>query len=313
MDGKMGRYVPFTFIANLFFYGFGFITGYQPDDSAHFIPFYILLNITFGILYWLIFSSALWTSRVLKTESELNVASNIQRDMLPSIFPPFPQREEFDLSATMQPAKEVGGDFYDFFFIDDDHLALVMADVSGKGVPAALFMVIAKTILKNLAQSGLAVEKIMRLANKQLCENNQSGMFVTTFMGILEISTGKFSFANAGHNPPYLRHAGGQFETLSVKPGFVLAGMEDMMFKPHETTLDPGDLLYLYTDGVTEALNKGNELYGEARLETALNALSYRKDSVDTMLQKIKDDLDHFANGAEQADDITMLMLRVKK
>ncbi|GHU41869.1 hypothetical protein FACS1894111_04850 [Clostridia bacterium] len=313
LDEKIGRYIPASLVVNLFLFGFGEITGYMHYDLLHFIPFYVLLATTFGILYWLIFSGAVWTSKILKTESELNVASNIQRDMLPSIFPPFPQREEFDLSATMQPAKEVGGDFYDFFFVDDDHLALVMADVSGKGVPAALFMVIAKTILKNLAQSGLAVEEIMRRANEQLCENNQSGMFVTAFMGIYELPTGKFSFANAGHNPPYVRKTSGQFEMLSVTPGFVLAGIEGMTLKHHETMLKPGDVLYLYTDGVTEALNKHDELYGEIRLEAVLNKLDCEKDSVDAMLQKVKDDLDHFANGTEQADDITMLMLRVKK
>ena len=167
----------------------------------YFIIFYLIMCSVFVILYYEIFSTALWSSRALKTEAELNVASNIQRDMLPNIFPAFPDRSEFDVYATMDPAKEVGGDFYDFFMIDQTHLAVVIADVSGKGVPAALFMVIAKTIIRNQAQSSLSPAEIFTRANEQLCENNGEGLFVTAYLGILDLRTGVLTYANAGHNP----------------------------------------------------------------------------------------------------------------
>ena len=157
--------------------------------------------------------------------AELNVATQIQADMLPRIFPAFPERQEFDIYATMNPAKEVGGDFYDFFLVDDDHLAVVIADVSGKGVPAALFMVIAKTLIKNHAQNKEAPGEVFTNTNEQLCEGNDAGLFVTAWMGVLQISTGHFVYVNAGHNPPLLRRAGGSFEWLKSRPGFVLAGM----------------------------------------------------------------------------------------
>ena len=239
--------------------------------------------------------------------AELNVATQIQADMLPRIFPAFPEREEFDVYATMNPAKEVGGDFYDFFLVDDDHLAVVIADVSGKGVPAALFMVIAKTLIKNHAQNQEAPGTVFTQTNEQLCEGNDAGLFVTGWMGVLEISTGTFTYVNAGHNPPLLKRAGGQFEWLKSRPGFVLAGMEGVRYRENTLQLEPGDRLYLYTDGVTEATDSHNELFGEERLQTALN--ENMDLPVEKLLPKIKECIDAFVGEADQFDDITMLAL----
>ena len=240
--------------------------------------------------------------------AELNVATQIQADMLPRIFPPFPERNEFDIYATMTPAKEVGGDFYDFFLVDDDHLAVVIADVSGKGVPAALFMVIAKTLIKNHAQNRETPGEVFTQTNAQLCEGNDAGLFVTAWMGVLEISTGKFVYVNAGHNPPLLKRAGGQYEWLKSRPGFVLAGMEGIRYRENTLELMPGDTLYLYTDGVTEATSSAQELYGEERLQAALNEASELP--VSQLLPRIKNCIDTFVGDAEQFDDITMLGLQ---
>ena len=239
--------------------------------------------------------------------AELNVATQIQADMLPRIFPAFPEREEFDVYATMNPTKEVGGDFYDFFLVDDDHLAVVIADVSGKGVPAALFMVIAKTLIKNHAQNQEAPGTVFTQTNEQLCEGNDAGLFVTAWMGVLEISTGKFVYVNAGHNPPLLKRAGGTFEWLKSRPGFVLAGMEGVRYRENTLQLEPGDRLYLYTDGVTEATNSHEELFGDERLQNALN--EYMDLPVEQFLPKIKECIDAFVGDADQFDDITMLAL----
>ena len=239
--------------------------------------------------------------------AELNVATQIQADMLPRIFPAFPEREEFDVYATMNPAKEVSGDFYDFFLVDDDHLAVVIADVSGKGVPAALFMVIAKTLIKNHAQNQEAPGTVFTQTNEQLCEGNDAGLFVTGWMGVLEISTGKFVYVNAGHNPPLLKRAGGTFEWLKSRPGFVLAGMEGVRYRENTLQLEPGDRLYLYTDGVTEATNSHEELFGDERLQNALN--EYMDLPVEQFLPKIKECIDAFVGDADQFDDITMLAL----
>ena len=240
--------------------------------------------------------------------AELNVATQIQADMLPRIFPAFPERQEFEVYATMNPAKEVGGDFYDFFLVDDDHLAVVIADVSGKGVPAALFMVIAKTLIKNHAQNRETPGEVFTQTNAQLCEGNDAGLFVTAWMGVLEISTGKFVYVNAGHNPPLLKRAGGQYEWLKSRPGFVLAGMEGIRYRENTLELMPGDTLYLYTDGVTEATSSAQELYGEERLQAALNEASELP--VSQLLPRIKNCIDTFVGDAEQFDDITMLGLQ---
>lgn len=238
--------------------------------------------------------------------AELGVAKQIQASMLPSIFTFVPKRDEFSIFATMEPAKEVGGDFYDFYIIDGKQLAFVVADVSGKGVPAALFMVIAKTLIKNHALQGEAPAEILSRVNNQLCENNDAGMFVTVFMGMIELATGKMTYANAGHNQPLLRHRG-KYEWFREKPNFVLAGMEDMHYKDHELQLEPGDRLYLYTDGVTEALNPKQELFSDARLESCLNKAEEKPGDVHALLAGIREDIRVFADGAEQADDITMM------
>ncbi|MEG1985378.1 MAG: SpoIIE family protein phosphatase, partial [Oscillospiraceae bacterium] len=238
---------------------------------------------------------------------ELDVATKIQASMLPCIFPAFPERAEFDIYACMLPAKEVGGDFYDFFLIDDDHLGLVMADVSGKGVPAALFMVIAKTLLKNVTQTGLSPKDVLEKVNNQLCVGNEAEMFVTVWLGILEISTGKLTCANAGHEYPVLKRACGDYELIRDKHGFVLAGMEGSRYREYELQMNHGDRLFLYTDGVAEATNAHNELYGTDRMLSALNRC---KDSdCETLLHRMKEDIDVFVGEAPQFDDITMLSL----
>ncbi len=244
--------------------------------------------------------------------TELNVATKIQASMLPCIFPAFPDRPELDIYATMNPAKEVGGDFYDFFLTDENHLALVMADVSGKGVPAALFMVIAKTLIKNHAQTGQGPAEVFTNVNRQLCENNEAGMFVTAWMGLLDLRTGALSYANAGHNKPLVKKKDGAYQWLETRPGFVLAGMEDIRYRQAELTLEKGDRIYLYTDGVTEALNPALELFSDPRLQEVLNSQGMQGVSVEVLLRKMKEEIDLFAQGAEQADDITMLALEYR-
>jgi sigma-B regulation protein RsbU (phosphoserine phosphatase) len=239
--------------------------------------------------------------------AELNVAAKIQASMLPGIFPAFPNRREFDIYASMLPAKEVGGDFYDFFLIDENTLAILIADVSGKGVPAALFMVIAKIFIKSNAQYGFSPKEVFNRVNNLLCANNDESMFVTTFMGYLDIPTGKFTCVNAGHNPPLIKK-GDLFEWLKIKRGFVLGAMEDMSYAEESVELRPGDMVYLYTDGVTEAVNPEEKLFSDARLLEAANAS--RDQGVREFEASIKKEVDDFTRGAEQADDITMLVMR---
>ena len=242
--------------------------------------------------------------------AELDVAKHIQASMLPSIFPAFPERPELDIYATMTPAKEVGGDFYDFFLVDDDHLVMVMADVSGKGVPAALFMVIAKTLLKNCAQTGLSPKEVLEKVNNQLCEGNEAELFVTVWLGVYEISTGKLIAANAGHEYPVIKKKNGIFELIKDRHGFVLAGMENSRYKEYELTLLPGDKLYLYTDGVAEATDAQQALFGTDRM---IESLNNSKDlSVKDLLINMKRDIDAFVGEAPQFDDITMLGLEVR-
>ena len=237
--------------------------------------------------------------------AELNVATQIQADMLPRIFPPFPERKEFDIFASMDPAKEVGGDFYDFFLIDDDHIGLVMADVSGKGVPAALFMVIAKTHIKNRAMMGGTPSEILAYANDQLCEGNEAELFVTVWMAIIQISTGKGVAANAGHEHPTIKRKGGKFELVEYRHSPAVATMEGIRFKEHEFELHPGDSLFVYTDGVPEATNSMNELYGTDRMLEALNINPDAK--VSERLDNVKKSVDEFVGKAPQFDDLTML------
>ena len=237
--------------------------------------------------------------------AELNVAAQIQADMLPRIFPAFPDRREFDIYATMTPAKEVGGDFYDFFLIDSDHLGLVMADVSGKGVPAALFMVIAKTLIKNHALAGESPSEILKNVNEQLCEGNEAELFVTVWLAIIDLSTGKGIAANAGHEHPALRRADGSYELVVYRHSIAVAALEGMSFKEHEFELHPGDALFVYTDGVPEAADKDYQLFGTDRMLTALNRDPAA--SPEQLLKNVRHDIDAFVGNADQFDDITML------
>ena len=246
-----------------------------------------------------------------RISGELQIATDIQAHMLPCIFPPFPDHNEFDIFASMTPAKEVGGDFYDFFMIDEKHLAVVIADVSGKGVPAALFMVIAKTLIKNYAQMNMEPCHVFTKVNQLLCEGNEAGLFVTAWMGVLDIESGKLTYVNAGHNPPMIKLADGGFTYLKSRPGFVLAGLDTTRYKQSELMMAPGDKLFLYTDGVTEATNIQQQLYGEQRLSDFLNA--HLSDNVNETLQHLKDDIAVFVGDAPQFDDITMLMLDYQK
>ncbi len=242
-----------------------------------------------------------------RIESELKVATHIQTSMLPSVFPAFSQREDFDIYATMMPAREVGGDFYDFYLVDEDHLAFLIADVSGKGVPAALFMVIAKTLIKDRAEMGGRADEVMETVNKLLCESNDEGLFVTAWLGVLTLSSGKLEYINAGHNPPLLKRCGKEYEYLRAKSGFVLAGLEDTKYRLNTTTLFGGDSIFLYTDGVTEAVNGRNELYGEERLLSVLNKNTGKE--CHDLIGDVKSDVFTFAGGEDQADDITMVSL----
>jgi sigma-B regulation protein RsbU (phosphoserine phosphatase) len=211
----------------------------------------------------------------------------------------------------MNAAKEVGGDFYDFYLVDENHLAFVVADVSGKGIPGAMFMMTSKTLIKSFAESGLPVHEVLTNVNTQLCQNNEAGMFVTAWMGILDLQTGLIKFANAGHNPPLVKHKDGSYEFLKGKVNFVLAGMDMVKYKEQELQLQPGDEIYLYTDGVTEAHNINNELFGEERLLQSLNSTNGM--SVEEICHKVKQDVDSYVCEAEQFDDITMLCVRFKE
>ncbi|MBQ6520281.1 MAG: SpoIIE family protein phosphatase [Anaerolineaceae bacterium] len=240
--------------------------------------------------------------------AELSMATAIQASQLPRLFPAFPNRPEFDIYASMTPAKEVGGDFYDFFLVDDDHIALVMADVSGKGVPAALFMMVSRVLIKSHVQNGESPAEALAHVNDQLCEGNDAQFFVTVWLGILEISTGKGIAANAGHEHPTLRRADGKYELVQYRHSPAVATMEGIPFRQHEFELHPGDSLFVYTDGVAEATNSDNELFGPERM---LDALNRKPDAAPKeLLSNVMDGINEFVAGAEQFDDITMLCLK---
>lgn len=248
------------------------------------------------------------TSQKDRMEGELNVASGIQQGIIPNIFPPFPEREEFDLYAHMTPAKEVGGDFYDFFLVDDDRLALVIADVSGKGAPAALFMMASKIMIKNRAVLGGTPAEILADVNQQLNEGNYANMFVTAWLGILDLTTGVLTTANAGHEYPAICRADGAFEFFRDKHGFVLGGMSGCKYHTETLTLQPGDTLFVYTDGVTEATDKTLRFFGSERLLETLNRSPHAAPV--ELLDNMSASIYSFADGMEQADDITMLALQ---
>ena len=250
------------------------------------------------------------TAEKERISTELNVATKIQADMLPKDYPAYPDRTDFDLSANMDPAKEVGGDLYDYMMLDDDHLMMVVGDVSGKGVPAALFMVIAKTLLDSHSAQGLSPAAIFETTNDQLCKGNETGLFVTCWLGILTFSTGELRFVNAGHPNPVLFH-NGSFSYVVTKPNFVLGGMEGIPYTEHTITMEKGDRLLIYTDGVTEATDAHDELFGEDRLMKAMEGTE-KLTAPDTLVA-VRKAIDAFVGEAEQFDDITMLNFIWKK
>ena len=250
------------------------------------------------------------TAEKERVSTEMGMATKIQEGMLPTIFPAFPNRSEFDIYATMLPAREVGGDFYDFFFIDDDHLCMVIADVSGKGIPAALFMMASKIIISNNAKKESSPAKILEETNAAICANNRMELFVTVWLGILEISTGKLTAANAGHEYPTVRHADGYFEFFKDKHGVVIGAMDGVKYREYEIMLEPGAKLFIYTDGVPEATNAESKMFGVDRMLEALN-----KDveaDPKTVLNNVKNAVGDFVRDAEQFDDLTMLCMEYK-
>ena len=242
--------------------------------------------------------------------AELSLATDIQTAMLPHIFPAFPERTEFDIFASMDPAKEVGGDFYDYFLIDDDHLCMVIADVSGKGVPAALFMMASKIMLQSVAMMGKSPAEILAKTNDAVCTNNEAQMFVTAWLGILEISTGRLVAASAGHEYPAIMHTGGQFELYKDTHGFVIGGLEGMRYREYEVKLEPGSKLFVYTDGVPEATSAQKELFGVDRMVDALNVDPEARPN--EVMRNVRRAVDAFVKDAEQFDDLTMLCLEYK-
>ena len=250
------------------------------------------------------------TAEKERISTELSLATKIQASMLPSIFPPYPERPEFDLFASMDPAKEVGGDFYDFFLVDDDHLCVVIADVSGKGVPAALFMMASKIILQSCAMLGQQPAEILTKTNEAICSNNPESMFVTAWVGILEISTGKLTAANAGHEYPILKAPNGDFEVYKDRHGLVIGGMAGLRYRQYELTMEPGSKLFLYTDGVPEATDAKQQLFGLDRTVAALNEA--KNETPRQTLKTVRRKVDEFVEDAEQFDDLTMLCLEYK-
>ena len=257
----------------------------------------------------MVLEQAAITQKTSRIESELTLARDIQKGMIPDEFPAFPDRTEFDLYAIMKPAREVGGDYYDFALVDNSHLAFVMADVSGKSISASLFMAVAKTLMKSHAKRGLKPSEIFRAVNNTLCDGNKTGLFVTAWMGIIDLNTGKVIYANAGHCPPVIVRNGVP-EVLNCKPCFILGGMENMEYPDFEIKLEKGDIIYLYTDGVTEAENVTNELYGTERLLNVIRG-NYNCDMKE-FCDNIEKDIHDFEKGNEQFDDLTMLALRYK-
>ena len=245
-----------------------------------------------------------------RIRTELTLANKIQAAMMPHIFPPFPDRKEVELYGIMDPAKEVGGDFYDFFLIDDDHLGLVIADVSGKCVPGALFMMISKIIIQSCAMLDKSPAEILTKTNEAICSNNQEEMFVTAWVGILELSTGKLIAANGGHEYPVIKYPNGEFEMLKDRHGLVLGAMDGMKYHEYELDMKPGSCLFVYTDGVPEATDANEELFGYKRMLAALN--SDPDTEPESVLKRVRKGVDDFVLDAEQFDDLTMLCVLYK-
>ena len=244
-------------------------------------------------------------------KSDLAVAREIQQAILPRVFPPFPENEgELDLAALMEPAKDVGGDFYDFFRLDEEHIGLVMADVSGKGIPAAIFMAVSRTLVRTVGMQGYSPEETLRKSNELLASESVDCMFVTVFYAIYNIKTGDIQYCNGGHNSPYILRANGTIEQLPVSPNGIVGVVKGLEFKGAETHLDTGDTIIMYTDGVNEAINSQEEEYGDARMEETLKSLNGKtcREVIDGQLASVK----AFAGEAEQSDDITIMAVRRK-
>ena len=243
-----------------------------------------------------------------RIESELSLAKAIQASSLPSVFPPFPDRHEFEIYAGMEPAKEVGGDFYDFYFIDENNFMFIIADVSGKGVPAALFMMTTKTLINYIAQLGLPPKEMIETINKRICENNKQGFFITLFAGIVNVETGKISYINCGHNPPAIKQNNGECRYLDLDSNIVLGAFDSAEFNVVEDQLNQGDTIFIYTDGITEAENLSGEQYGEERLLESIKNI--KSDDVKIILEGIKENAETFTKGTAQIDDRTMLIFK---
>ena len=243
-----------------------------------------------------------------RLETELKMSSDIQASQLPRLFPPFPNRKETDIYAIMKPAKEIGGDFYDFFMIDDNHIGFVIADVSGKGVPAALFMMVSRVLIKSHLQNGESPKEVLKYVNEQLCENNEAQLFVTVWLAVLDVSTGKGLAANAGHEHPALCRKDGEYKLVIYRHSPAVAAMNGIPFKEHAFELHPGDNLFVYTDGVPEAADSDNQFFGTEKM---LNALNRDPHAVpEEALSNVLADIHSFVGGAEQFDDITMLCIK---
>lgn len=302
------------------------MTAFGYDSGAYvlnlfrgsFMPHWLLLSIVAFICQELarragemVISQAEISKKTESVKAELDMATNIQVAVLPKIFPAFPARPDLDIRASMDPAKEVGGDFYDYYLLDDDHLMLVMADVSGKGVPAALFMMISKILIKTHAYIDRSPAKIAKAVNQQLCEGNDAEMFVTAWIGVLEMSTGIITAVDAGHEYPAVRRANGDYELIRGKKSFILAGMEVANYREYSFEFKRGDRLFLYTDGVPEATNSENKLFGIERMMKVLN--SNKESSPEELLKTVRAEVDAFVGGAPQFDDLTMLALHFKE
>jgi sigma-B regulation protein RsbU (phosphoserine phosphatase) len=242
---------------------------------------------------------------------DLDIAREIQTSILPKTFPAFPNRNEFDLYASMDAAKSVGGDFYDFFLIDENKLGVVIADVSGKGIPAALFMAVSRTMLKTTAMGNISTSECLTKTNNMLCSESVNSMFVTLFYGIINLTTGEMNYSNAGHNPPYILKSDGKVELLEGTGEIVLAALEGINYTQHHTILNPGDAIYMYTDGITEAMNINNELFTDERLKEVLQTVA--GNSCKQIIDSVRKEVEEFSKGAEQSDDITAIAVRFFK
>ncbi|MBQ9060621.1 MAG: PP2C family protein-serine/threonine phosphatase [Firmicutes bacterium] len=280
------------------------VSAYSYSISTQYSATVLSLLLIYGVLV------AERSRALAQTREDLDMAAKIQTEALPSTFPAFPDRDEFDIYASMDPAREVGGDFYDFFLIDEDHLCIIIADVSGKGIPAALFMMASKSILAANAVAGRSPSEIISKTNHQLCANAKNDMFVTVWLGILEISTGKLTATNAGHEKPAIKAPGGKFELIRESHDFVVGGMDGIPYRQSEYQLQPGSTLFVFTDGLAEAQDSDETLLGEARISEALN--KEPEVSPRQILANVTDSVTQFVGSAEQFDDLTMLCLHYK-